>query len=265
MSLKKVHKLVEAVNDYYAFSLLAYAAVLYVASHHHAFFWILGFLTPFLAGWTGYLLKSYLDNRSQQHGVRMLSDVMTYEIKDKHSYTLRYATKIKAMTSPVMIYPKAYQWTGQGKEYPPKVTGKGQQLLSPIEHSKKDVAIKISPYESTNLTTEGDWHYWFIALNPPLYKGDTTVIKYSQEFFDKKGQAKPYLYYFVRRSMERLELNVKFPSNDLPTKVGSSFIKPSDPHHQQRMEGVKFDPEKQWATLVIHKPKRGYCYIIHWQ
>lgn len=259
-----MHKLVEAVNDYYAFSLLAYAAVLYVASHHHVFFWILGFATPILAGWTGYLLKSYLDSRNQRRGFRIVSDSMTYEIHPKNRYTFRYNTKIRAEWNHLMVYPIGYQWTGEGVEGTPKVTGKGQHLLSTVKQGAK-AAIKISPYQSTGLTTEGDWHYWFIALNPPLFKGDTARIKYSQEFFDKKGRARPHLGYFVRVPMQELVLNIKFDPKNMPKKVMSTIIKPSDPNHPYTTPGVKFDREKQWATWTIQNPKKGHCYNIHWE
>ena len=203
--------------------------------------------------------------RNQRHGFRIISDVMSYEINGNHKYTLRYATTIKAANDHLMVYPIGYRWTGSGVEAIPKLNGKGQQLLTPLQPRHKGSAIKIAPYEAPTVSTEGDWHYWFIALNPPVHKGEVVEIKYTQEFQDKKGMARPYLYYFVRTPMKQLELNVKFPANALPTSISSSYIKPSDPNRPYLKPGVEYDPDKQWATWVIERPKKGYCYRIHWQ
>lgn len=265
MELKKLQKLIEAINAYYAFVLLLYAAALYIARHSQLFFWVLIATTPLLAGWTGYLLKSFLERRNYRQGFRVLSDVMSYEIANKHASTLRYSTTLKAGTDHLMVVPIEYQWTGSGKEAVPQVIGKGQQLLAPVQqHSSKDNTAKIAPYKLTG-STEGDWHAWFVALNPPVHKGDIVEIKYSQEFHDKSSTAKPILYYFVRVPMERLELNVKFPKNALPRTVIGSYIKTSSPRRPHMREDVIYDPDKQWATWIIERPKKGYCYRIQWQ
>ncbi len=265
MDSKKLQKLIEAINAYYAFALLVYAAVLYLANNSYLFFWIFILSTPILTGWTGYLIKSYLQQRNQRYGFKMLSDVISYEIKSNNRYILRCSTKIRADASHLIVYPVGYKWTGDGEETPPIITGKGQQLLGLVERytSKNDVA-KITSYKET-VSAEGDWHYWFVALTPPVYKGDIVDIEYSQEFYDKRNVAVPRLSHFVRTPMKRLELNVKFQANDLPKSVTCSFIKPSDPRRAHPSNGVNYDPQKQWATWVIENPKRGYCYRIQWQ
>ncbi|HEX6258661.1 MAG TPA: hypothetical protein VFZ48_04230, partial [Candidatus Saccharimonadales bacterium] len=200
-----------------------------------------------------------------RHGFSIVSDNMSYEISPNNRSVLRFATKIKAGDNHLMVYPIGYQWTGSGEESVPKVTGKHQQLLTLTQKQRGRHTLKPVPYEATAVSTDGDWHYWFIALNPPVHKGDVIEIKYSQEFHDKKGQARPYLYYFVRTPMKQLELNVKFPTSMRPKLVSSSFIKPSEPSRPYPKAGVVYDPHKQWATWVIEKPKKGYCYRIHWQ
>jgi hypothetical protein len=264
MDVKRFQKLAEAINTYYAFSVLIYATVLYLSRHSHLLFWSTLALAPLLAGWTGFLFRSWWEERTQRHGFQVVSDVMTYEIRDNHKYILRYATKLKAQVNHLMVYPIGYQWTGRGKESIPEVTGNGQQLLALVKRQadKKDT-VKIAASRVT-ANTDGDWHYWFVALNPPVHRGETVDIRYAQTFYDTAGAPKPYLYYFVRTSMQRLELNVKFPAGHLPTKVVGSYIKLSDPRRPYEAKGVQYDPQKQWATWVVEKPKKGYCYRIEW-
>ncbi|HYG83478.1 MAG TPA: hypothetical protein VD907_01225 [Verrucomicrobiae bacterium] len=263
--LKKLRKLIEAINTYYAFAVLLYTLVLFIAANTEVFVWIFAIVTPFLAGWGGYLFYDFLAQRNQRHGFRILSDSMSYEINSNHRSVLRYTTKIRADTNHLMVYPVGYQWSGSGEEGIPKVSGKGQQLLALFKNKTSRGSMKPAPYVATTVSTEGDWHYWFIALNPPVHKDEEIEVKYSQEFHDKKGVAKPYLYYFARTKMERLELNVKFPANARPQVVTSSYIKPSEPSRPYTVPGAVYNPERQWATWVIEKPKKGYCYRIHWQ
>lgn len=261
---KKLRKLIEAINSYYSFAVLLYAAALYAASHSRLFLWVLAGTTPLLAGWTGYLLNSYLQSRNYRQGFKIVSDVMTYEINSKHRSTLRYSTELKAGANHLVVYPIGYQWTGDGEESVPQITKPGQQLLATTERlDRKNTSANLAPYNLTG-STEGEWHYWFVAFNPPVHMGDTVHIRYQQEFNDKAGTSKPVLYYTVRVPMKRLELNVKFPAGALPKNVTCSFIKPSDPSRPRKSSGVKYDPDKQWATWVIDKPKKGYCYRIQW-
>lgn len=255
----------EAVNTAYAFTALVAGALFFVVRHSQFAPWIGAALILLLAGWGGYLLREYLARRSVRYGFRLRDVTMTYEINSGNRYKLRYLTKIQAATSHLMMYPIAYQWTGEGTTSPPKVTGQGQRLLAPVKGrvGKNDVA-KVSPY-IIKRTSTGSWHYWFIALDPPVHQGEEVVLNYAQEFHDVRGEAEPYLYYFVPTSMKRLELNVKFPSNALPKKVVSEYIKPSDPSRPYAKAGVEYNPDKQWATWIIKNPKKGYCYRIHWQ
>lgn len=264
MELKKIQKWIEAINAYYAFAVLVYTAVLYVTSHSHLFSWVFITTTPLIAGWTGYLLQSFLERRNQRHGFHTISDSASYEIGKNNKFVLRTSTKIKAGRDHLMVFPLGYQWTGGGRQPMPKVTGAGQQVLATVErYNPKNGEAKVTPYK-LGVSTEGDWHYWFIALNPPLHKGDIADIRYFQEFHDKKGMVKPVLYYFVRIPMKRLELNVKFPADALPKSVTASYIKASDSRRPYKGKGLQFDAEKQWATWVIDRPKKGYCYRIEW-
>ena len=262
--LKKLQKLVEAVNTYYAFALLAYAVALYAASHTKIFLWVLACGVPLLLGWGGYLLRSVVEQRIQRHGFTVISDNMIYEIGPKHTYTLRYTTKLQAAADHLMVYPIGYQWSGSGVEGVPKLINNGQELLVRYRDSKNR-RIETMPYEALTVSTEGNWHYWFIAFNPPVHKGKEVEIKYTQTFQDKKITAKPYLYYFVRTSMKTLELSVKFPPHMNITEINGSYIKPSDPNRPYNKPGMVYDKDKQWATWTIQRPKRGYSYRIDWQ
>jgi hypothetical protein len=256
MFLKKLQKLVEAINTYYAFALLVYAAALYVTSHSFIFWWVLIVATPLLIGWAGYLLHNVLIQRNLIHGFKVISDVMTYEILGKDKYKLRYKTKLQAAFNYLFVFPIAYQWSGRGKENIPEIVGNRLQLMAPIN--------PVSAYKVTG-SSLGEWHYWFAGFNPPLSKDEITDVNYSQTFYDTDHTAKPYLFYIARTPMKRLELNVKFHENELPSKVTCSYFKPSDPRRAIKGTGVQYQADKQWATWVIERPKRGYCYRIEWQ
>lgn len=263
MDLKKVQKYIEAINTYYGFAVLAYVAILYVASHNHLFWWILLALTPLLAGWTGSLIYGFWLRRHQRYGFRVIADAMTYEILGSHNYSLRYTTTLKADENHLFTYPIGYQWSGKGEESLPRLLDPDQKLLGVVHTNEKDDSVNVAPYRE-NVTNEGEWKFWLVGLSQPVYKGEIVQVKYAQDFNDKKGAAKPYLYYCVRTSMERLELNVKFP-DEKPKTVYGSYIKPTDTRRAILADGVQYDPEKQWAAWVIHKPKIGYTYRIQWQ
>lgn len=265
MKLKKYQVLIEAFNAYYAIGLLLYGLGLYISSNTRMFLWIFFGASLIITGWTGFLLRSFLEHRNRRHGFRIMSDVMTYEIKPQHRYTLRYTTTLKAQTNHLMVYPVGYQWTGHGHEGVPIVTGDGHRLVAAVEPSKENIgATHTTPHKITGHAA-GDSHYWFIAFNPPLHNGEVVDIKYSQEFHDEDAYANPILYYFVKIPMKRLELNVKFSKPSMPKEVWCSYIKPSDPKRSYKTTGVRYDSEKQWATWVIEKPKKGYYYRIQWQ
>jgi hypothetical protein len=264
MDWKRFSKFVDAINSYYSFALVVYAAILYVSGHNHVFLFIALGVTPLLAGWGGYILRGYLQNRNQRFGFKLVSDKLTYEIRPNNSYRLSYRTKLKGCTDHLLVYPVIHKWTGKGMESTPQVAGQGQYLLSMIDKTAlAKHELKLEPYIS-NESADGDWQMWFVAFNPAIQKGDTVEVDYSQEFFDKKKSAKPMLYYVARIPMKRLELNVKFTDGSMPKKVRATVIKPTDTNLPHEMSGVIFDPDKQLITWVIHNPKRGYCYRLNW-
>ena len=265
MDWTKLHKFVEAINSYYAFAVLMYAAALYVANNSRLFWWVLAAATPLLAGWTGYLIRSYLDARNQKHGFQLLSHAVTYEILPANKYRYRLSACIKAEANRMMVYPVGYQWSGEGAGSVPRLGDKGQYLIGAInKYDVENESAKIAPYKES-ISSEGDWYYWFIGLSRALYKGETADIKYTQEFSDPKKKAKPYLYHMVNTSIKRLELNVKFPENALPKSVSCSYFKLSDRRRTYSSKGLEYSTDKQLATWVVEKPKFGYCYRIDWQ
>lgn len=259
-NMKKINDWIGAINNYYAFALLMYGAALYISSQSQMFVIVFMIATPVIAGWGGYLLKSFIDRRTLRHGFKVRSELMEYQIKPNRRYTLRYNTKLEARVDHSMVYSYSYQWTGDGDEAIPKVQGKGLQLMSPISASRKLAAYRISSDSTT-----GDWRYWFIAINPPVHRNDVIEINYIQDFYDKKNRARPYLYYFIRIPLDRLTLSVSFPKGDAPKRVSCSYIKPSSPNRPYETTGVEYDTTKNWATWTIDNPKLGYCYRIHWE
>jgi hypothetical protein len=261
MDSEKIPKFVDLINSYYSFVLLVYALVLYAASHTHLFKYVFVIVTLALAGWLGYIIKGFLEQRNQRYGFKVLSNVMSYDVGRNDKYTLRFHTKIRAESDHLFVYPVGHQWTGGGQEVPPKVTGEGQTLLANIE--KNGEVERVVPYRLTE-TTEGEWQYWFVALNPPLQKGETADIKYSQVFHDTSKTAIPSLYYYVRTSTKRLELNVTFPANSGTKKITATYAKLTDGMRPYVSNAVVYDPDKRLATWTIENPKKGYCYRISW-
>lgn len=259
--VNKLKELADAINSYYALALLIYPALLFVTSNTKLFVAVALVASPIMAGWGGYLLRSFVARNNRWYGFRVVSDVMTYEIDQHHKYSLRYATTVKADTNHLMVYPVGYQWTGKGTEDVPTVTTKGQQLLSIVKNNK----VTPLPYKESSVSLEGDWHYWFIALNPPMHKGQVTTLRYKQNFHDKEQAAKPFLFYYVRTKMEKLELNVIFPASALPKKVVGTYTKLSDMSRPYTDASVVYDVDERKASWTILKPKKGYCYRLDWQ
>lgn len=265
MDWSKLNKLVEAVNTYYAFAVLLYVAVIYVSKNSQLFLLILLALTPLIAGWTGYLLHSYMQGRNQKHGFRLLSQVMTYEVRKNNKYFLRYTTTLRAEANRMMVYPIGYQWSGSTQGEVPTILNPEHRLVGVVQqYDPATHSAKVSSH-TESVSSEDDWNYWFVGFNKALYKGDVTEIKYAQGFDDKSKLAKPCLYYLVNTPMDTLELNVKFPADQLPTVVTSSCFKLSDRRRSYPGKGLDYNPEKQWATWSIDKPKVGHCYRIDWR
>lgn len=263
---KKIERFVETVNSYYAFALLLYTGALFVAANTDLFVWLFVIATPLVAGWGGYLVHAFFEQRRQRHGFRIIEDKMVYELTAPQRATLKYTTKIQAETNHLMVYPIGYQWSGSGEEGTPKLLNKNQQLLTLADTSTASLGkTKSKPYIASTVSTDGEWHYWFVALNPPVHKNDQVEVKYTQDFYDKKNSAKPYLYYFVRTKLQRLELQVAFPTSSAPKAITGSYIKPSQPSRPYPTPGLVYDQDQQRVTWIIEKPKKGYCYRIHWQ
>lgn len=265
MGWKRLQSIIDTFNSYYSFALVLYAAILYVSSHNHLFLFIALGLLPVLAAWGGYLIRGYLTLRNQRYGFKIISDKMTYEIVNKTRFKLAFNTKIQAEIDHVFIYPFGHRWSGKGEESTPKLIGSGLQLLGVVQGASEydDKAI-VGPYIE-RLTSEEDWRYWMAALEKPLYKGETADIRYAQSFVDEASSARQYINYFVRTPMKRLELNVKFPNGSIPKTVKLSYYKRNDMRHAYEADGLVFDPDRQWVTWVINKPKKGYCYNISWK
>jgi len=260
--INKIKEFTDAINSYYGFALVTYPLLLFIVAHTKLFLVIAFIASLVMAGWGGFLLHGFWYRSRFRHGFRVISDAITYEIgKNKH-YTLRHDTSIQSGVDHVMVYPiGGYQWSGTGTEGIPELGSQDQQLLSLVKNSTASPA----PYIVSKVSTEGDWHYWFIAFDPPVNKGDLVRLHYALDFYDKQSTARPIFYYFVRTDMKKLVLNVKFSPKNLPKKVTCDFIKPSDPSKPFTNTGVLYEREKAWASWTIVNPKRGYCYRIHWQ
>lgn len=264
-TLKRLHKAIEAINTYYAFAVLLYVAALYIASHSQYFLWLLIIITPLIAGWTGYIVRTYLDKRNHKFGFRLLALSMSYEIIDQKHYKLRFSIKIKAASNRMMVYPVGYKWTGTGKASIPMLKNASQKILGVVSDPDAINGIaKVGPYEEM-VSSEGDWCYWLVGLEKPLYKGEIAEIHYTQDFYDAKRTAKPYMNFMVNSTMQKLELNVKYPESMMPQKVSGSVFNLNDRRHAHPSADVTFDPDKKWATWTIEKPKLGRSYRINWQ
>lgn len=251
-------KLVDATNTYYSFALIVYGFILYGLRHDHIFIWVLLGALLLLALWVGDAVSRLQRLREVLYGFRIVAESMTYDIGKSNRYILHYTTELQAEDNHLFAYPISHQWTGSGEGQLPKIVGEGNGLLGVVGQDGMAQPYKL------NLSSGGDWRYWFIAFNPPLQKGDRTTIKYSQEFYDEDKKAKPSLYYFVRTSMESLELCVNFKNGTLPKQVTACYFKPSDNKRPYKSKDFTYDEDKRSIVWKIEKPKRGYCYRIDW-
>jgi hypothetical protein len=263
MDTHKLRAIIDTINSYYAFAVLLYTVVLFAATNNVLFFWILVGLTPLLTAWSGYLLRGLYARHRYHHGFEILSLDMTYELLGKRQYQLRYATELKAGEDHLMVYPLSYQWSGSGDVSIPKLTEKGQRILALTEPDRKTGGVRPVPYAYSS-STVGDWQAWFVSFNPPVQSGQKVKIHYSQDFYDAKGTAQPWVYYSASYPMKRLTLKVKFPDGTLPSSVQAVYTKPSDSRRPFDGKGLRYDPDIGVASWVIEKPKRGYYYRIEW-
>jgi hypothetical protein len=263
MVSKFLSSLVNTVNAYYSFALIIYVAFIYATRHNHFFIWIIIAATLSMAAWGGYTIHSLMQQRIQRYGFRTIKDSMTYDVSKPSRHILRYSTEIKAEADHLFVYPIAHQWTGSGAEEMPTVSEPGQQVLAQVNTIDKAEGPKVGPYRLT-MASGGEWQYWFVAFNPPMQKGDTALVKYSQAFNNADHTAKPCLYYYVSRSMARLELTVKFPPNEKTKAITAHFFKPSDNRRPFTIKDAHYDPDNHTANWVIDHPKKGYCYQINW-
>lgn len=140
-----------------------------------------------------------------------------------------------------------------------------QKLIGAVDALDKDTGLaKVGPYKEL-VSTEGEWCYWLVGLERPVYKGEIVEIGYAQEFYDARKSAKPYLNFIVNSSMKMLELNVKYPDGMLPATVIGNVFRLNDRRHGYPSKDVIFDRDKQGATWVIRSPKFGRPYRIDWQ
>lgn len=212
----------------------------------------------------GFILRPIIEEQKQWYGFRIISNKMTYEIKNSNDSKLSYKLELDPAQDHLMMYPIGHNWTGTGAESTPKLLSPNQQIMAPIVHKGgKTTPAKPKPYEANAISVAGNWRYWFVAFNPAVHKGKPVTIEYSQNFHDTKKSAKPFMYYFVRRPMQKLTLVAKFPAHHTPSEVTGSFIKADDPNKADILDNVVYDKHKRCATLTINRPKRGY-YRLDW-
>lgn len=263
MVFNRLEKFIEVSNNFYAFALLVYAVILYFSGHYLVLVWLLIVASPLLAGWTGFLLHGFYERHYLYHGFKILADTMTYELGPKQRATLRYDLELQAKQDNLLVYPIAHEWTGIGSEQTPELADPRQSILGVITQNSDQPSLP-QPY-SFDGTSAGNWKYWFVAFKPGVSKNQIVRISYKQKFVASVMQAKPQLSYTPQISMKRLTLNVRLPAGAKPESVMSGFSKPYAPRQVVPQSELQFDPDKEWVTWVIHKPKRGYTYSITWK
>jgi len=252
----------DTFNSYYQVILALNAIGIAVAAWNRSTLVIaIAVLFGLLSAAIGFILRPIIEEQTQWYGFRIISNTMTYEIKNTNDFKLSYKTNLNPAQDHLMMYPIGHHWTGSGAESVPKLDSPDQQIMAPLVG--KTLTAKPKPYEATAISVAGDWRYWFVAFNPALHKGKPVTIEYSQNFHDTKKSAKPFMYYFVRRPMKKLTLVAKFPASKIPSEVIGSYIKTNDPNKADILDGVVYDKHKRCATLTIHRPKRGY-YRLDW-
>lgn len=248
------------------------------SKHHFKYqvaLWILRIIAIVLIGWTGYLLKSLKGRLNPlYYGFRLNSISVTCAISNtKKKYTGSHSFEITALEDDRVVFPTNwFRWLGKGKEDGPKVTGKGRHLLALVGTRKRDGSVKPMPYVRSEKDSPdgGKWHRYFIALNPPVQKGERININYSQVF---NGKMSPFVGVDIISNMGKLTLKAEFPTKFEPESITFERTKPKTilnslklTSNKPHKEDIKRRPyyQNHCVELEIKNPKRGYQYRIVW-
>ena len=224
---------------------------------------VLVLITLALLAWTSYKLRAVVDRDRLYYGFQRLEKTIIYSV-DKHNtrYTLEYIDKVKAVVDQRILYPIRYKWSGDGAEGVPELKNKNQQLVAVVGKSGE-----IGPYITSKQRSPGDeWHYYFVALNPPAHKSSEPItINYTQEFRAGSGRRPgPFINCLIIGSLDRLTLEARLPAK--PKTVTVCYFKPGSHKAEGVRDGMSLlDPgDNRIIQLVEPKPRNGYRYQIEW-
>ena len=231
----------------------------------HVLLWALVPLGVFFAGWTGYLLRSLRGRLNPlYYGFRMMSFKNTLEIdeNDRDKHVAHIAVKVTAGADDLMTYPLRYRWNGDGQETKPIITGKRQSLFA----ATTEGGVHAIRY-TKDISPQGRWYYYFIALTPPLSVGDKPItIQYTQHMAYGKGEADKHLGHYSLNK-KKLTLRVVFPPNGVPDDLEITHTRFSWlllRSRTKKIDGWKYYKPSTRTITWTKKTKRDHHYCISW-
>lgn len=109
-------------------------------------------------------------------GYRQIIWESFYEIHDNdpqhHTFTIK--VEIEAIEPGVHFFEDTFQWSGRGKEEPPKVLRRGHVLMNPV-------------------VQRSGWNYYYVHLGRDLDIGESAEIELVQELYDFEDRFQPFL------------------------------------------------------------------------
>jgi len=238
-----------------------------------------GFTAPLIAAWAVYRridtrLETLACDDGVYHGFRRLSRTISYEIKSDTASSLHYVDVAQATETGLIVYPM-YHWTAENESACSMPAAKSVEIDPETEEertsTRKDQHVlgvikdgKVEPYREQN-ERDKSWRCYFVALNPPVKKGDRLKIIYNQNFRCRKGKKfDKHLGFYAERKLETLTLRAK--PLGAPSSITISDFGPLDRiRPTTKCDAWEcYDQTTGWITWSVCNPENGHEYRINW-
>lgn len=210
--------------------------------------WITSVLAAGVSGGLIYRRVSY--RRNSPLGYRWVRASYTYSFDPEDHRRQRQVleVEIQARRDNVLLFQNQFLWTGWGPEPSLHVNGSRHVIL-------RDPGMRVD-----------NWKFYFVRLERPLMRKQTTVIRIQQELFDEAGEFEPKLSKHVREGMNLLELTVEFP-NEMPYRdVCAAYRRSGIVGHPDVLGELKVERNEsaKMLSLRIDRPRKNNVYSIEW-
>ncbi len=157
---------------------------------------------------------------------------------------------VKAFAGQVQIVENRYRWTGEGREPLPSTQVPGQRVLS-----------------ADPILREDAYRVFYVFLDTPLTRGETTTIVVRQEFYDDQGVLQPFLAMTVSELLGELTLSVRMPSDLLASPRAVHAVESGTAANGQRSTLNRCPVVADDRGVITHTWRKvvlGNRYEIRW-